>query len=273
MFAAKHKRNNFLVAWSILRLIFVNTVRDIRKSHGNPILGLINSMLQIIMMVVVFYFMFTILGLRGMAIKGDFVVYLMTGIFLFLTHNKTMGAVAGAGGATSAMMLHGPMNTAIGIVSAALGALYIQVLSVLVIYFGYYMFTGGIAIQSIKGVFGMFLMAWASGAAIGTVFLAATPWAPKTIGLLKMLYMRANMITSGKMFVANTLPGFMLPFFIWNPLFHTIDQARGFAFKDYTPVHTSVSYSIYFTLVFLFIGMLGEFFTRHRVSSSWNAGK
>jgi ABC-type polysaccharide/polyol phosphate export permease len=38
---------------------------------------------------------------------------------------------------------------------------------------------------------------------------------------------RANMIASGKMFVANALPGFMLAMFGWNPLFHCIDQARG----------------------------------------------
>lgn len=42
------------------------------------------------------------------------------------------------------------------------------------------------------------------------------------------------MIASGKMFVANTLPNFMLAMFDWNPLLYTIDQARGFAFINYT---------------------------------------
>jgi ABC-type polysaccharide/polyol phosphate export permease len=44
-----------------------------------------------------------------------------------------------------------------------------------------------------------------------------------------MVYQRANMIASGKMFIVNTRPPFMLTMFDWNPLFHCIDKARGFA--------------------------------------------
>jgi hypothetical protein len=37
--------------------------------------------------------MFIIMGLRGAAIRGDFLVYIMSGIFLFMTHTKTMQGV------------------------------------------------------------------------------------------------------------------------------------------------------------------------------------
>jgi ABC-type polysaccharide/polyol phosphate export permease len=36
--------------------------------------------------------------------------------------------------------------------------------------------------------------------------------------------------------------------FIWNPLFHIIDQARGFVFINYNPHYTSISYPIYVSL-------------------------
>ena len=75
----------------------------------------------------------------------------------------------------------------------------------------------------------MVVLAWMSGIAVGLVFMAAKPWAPGPIGLLSMVYQRANMVASGKMFVANSLPPFMLSMFDWNPLFHIIDQTRGFA--------------------------------------------
>jgi len=271
MFYYSRTQSGLGAAISILRLIFVNTVRHIRKSHGNPLLGLITNMLQSLVLVIVFVFMFSILGMRGAAIRGDFIVDIMSGIFLFMTHNKVLGAVAGAENGTSPMMQHAPMNTAISIASAALSSLYIQVLSVVVILTGYSLWVGGFEMQNMTGAFGMMMLAWASGAAIGTVVLAAKPWAPRTVGILQTFYSRANMFTSGKMFVANQMPGFMLAFFTWNPLFHTIDQARGFAFKNYFPEHSSISYPVYFTLVFLMLGLLGEFFTRNRASASWSA--
>ena len=89
--------------------------------------------------------------------------------------------------------------------------------------------------------------------------------------MVQTVYQRANMIASGKMFVVNTLPSFMLSMFDWNPLFHTIDQARGFTFINYNPRYTSTEYPLYVGLVLLMIGLLGEYYTRHRASLSWSA--
>ncbi len=75
------------------------------------------------------------------------------------------------------------------------------------------------------------------------------------------------------MFVANTLPTFMLPYFEWNPLFHIIDQMRGYAFINYVPHNSSLAYPVYFTLTVAMIGLMLEFFTRNSVSESWSAGR
>ena len=80
--------------------------------------------------------------------------------------------------------------------------------------------------------FFMLMLAWFIGAALDLVLLAIKPWFPTAVGIFSTIYQPANMIASGKMFVANTLPGFMLAMFDWNPLFHTIDQARGYAFLN-----------------------------------------
>jgi ABC-type polysaccharide/polyol phosphate export permease len=81
------------------------------------------------------------------------------------------------------------------------------------------------------------------------------------------------MIASGKMFVANTLPSSMLALFDWNPLFHTIDQARGFVFINYNPHFTSATYPVYVGLGLIVLGMMGEFFTSRNASVSWNAAR
>ncbi len=53
-------------------------------------------------------------------------------------------------------------------------------------------------------------------------------------------------------------------------MFHVIDQGRGHVFLNYSPHFTSISYPIFFTLTFIVIGLMAEFFTRQYASASWN---
>jgi ABC-type polysaccharide/polyol phosphate export permease len=272
MFQQTHRQNTGLgAALSLLELIYHSVVRNVRKGHNNALLAIGVNMLQMVVFVLAFYVMFSLLGLRGAAIRGDFLVYLMSGIFLFMTHTKTLGAVVGSEGPSSPMMQHAPMNTIVAIASAAFGALYVQVLSLFVILFVYHVAFVPLEIDDPVGAFGMLLVAWFTGLALGLVFLAIKPWFPTGVQVMTTIYQRANMIASGKMFVANSLPGYMLAMFDWNPLFHAIDQARGFAFINYNPRYSSVEYPIYVGLALVMIGLMGEFYTRRHASLSWNA--
>jgi ABC-type polysaccharide/polyol phosphate export permease len=81
------------------------------------------------------------------------------------------------------------------------------------------------------------------------------------------------MIASGKMFVANTLPSSVLALFDWNPLFHAIDQARGFTFINYNPLFTSVSYPLMISMILVLIGLMLEFYARRNASASHDAAR
>ena len=87
--------------------------------------------------------------------------------------------------------------------------------------------------------------------------------------VVKVLLKVEAIVVQVKVFVAITVV--LVAMFSWNPLFHCIDQARGFAFVNYNPHKSSLMYPIVFTLVFLAVGLLAEFFTRKRVSLSWGA--
>lgn len=273
MFKVEQKTTHFRSALGLADLIYHNTVRHIRRSHRNAVIGLAMNMFQTVMFVAAFYIMFSVLGLRGAAIRGDFILYLLSGIFLFLTHTKAVGAIMASEGPTSAMMKHAPMNTAIAIASAALSSLYLQTLSAALILFVVHVAWHPVVMDDPIGTIGMFLLAWISGVAVGMVFLALKPWLPDLAQIISTIYSRANMIASGKMFVANAMPSSVLVFFDWNPLFHCIDQARGFAFINYNPHFSSVSYPVTVTVVLLMIGLMGEFYTRRRASLSWSAGR
>ena len=263
--------NRIESAFTIFELVFHSAVRSVRKGHGNALLGLMMNIFQTMLLVAVFYLMFLFAGFGAGGIRGDFMLYLMTGVFLYMCHVKVMSAVVSAEGPTSAMMKHAPMNTIVSIGAAALGELYIQILSMLVVLFIYHAAWIPLEVYDLLGSLLMVLLAWFSGVAIGMVFLAAKPWAPDAVSLVSNVYSRVNMFASGKMFVANSLPGFMLPYFTWNPLFHNIDQARGFAFLNYTPHYTNLWYPVAISFALLLIGLMGEFYTRRHASLSWGA--
>ncbi len=272
MFESTRKpKSGMASALSIAELIYHSIVRSVRAQHNNAFVAIAMNVMQTVMFLAAFYLMFSVLGLRGAAVRGDFLIYLMTGIFLYLTHIKALGAVLGSEGPASPMMQHAPMNTIISIMSAAIGALYIQVLSLVLVLFAYHVAWTPVHVEQPLEAFGMMLLAWFSGCGLGLFFLAMKPWFPSIVALLAMVYQRANMIASGKMFLANTLPSYMLTMFDWNPLFHVIDQARGYAFINYNPRFSNWEYAFWVAVVFIMIGLMGEFYTRRHASLSWNA--
>ncbi|MEO6301371.1 MAG: ABC transporter permease [Paracoccaceae bacterium] len=273
MFQPVAPRSNVGSLISTLELIFHVAVRDIRKTNGNAIIGLLISITQSVVMVLFFWVMFTWLGMRGSAVRGDFMLYSMSGIFVYMTHIRTIKAVSKAEGPTSSMMKHAPMNTIVAIAGQALAALYQQVLSIVVILFFYNTLFNRITIEQPIPAFGMLLLGWASGIGVGMVFKAATPWAPDFFTILTTVYTRANMLASGKMFLANSMRTSLLAWFTWNPLFHIIDQMRGFVFLNYHPHYSNLTYPVVATLVLITIGLMGDTFTRHYASISWSAGK
>lgn len=271
MFQTQKRQTLAGAAFTILDLIYHNTVRSVRKSHKDALFAILMNIVQTLIMVGAMYLLFEILGMRGAAIRGDFLLYVMSGIFVFMCHVKSLGAVAGAEGPSSPMMQHLPMSTTVSIWSAAFSALYIQIISVSAILLGYHLLFTPIHIDQPVGTVAMLLLAWFSGVAFGSVFLAVKPWMPPVVGIVQQVYTRLNMFASGKMFVANTLTASMVAMFSWNPLFHIIDQGRGYMFVNYTPMKTNLTYPIAVSVALLVIGLIGESFTRKRVSLSWSA--
>lgn len=270
MFHSRARRSSRLrTAFDISEVIFHATVRNLRKSHGNAVWGLLMSVIQAGLILVVFIAMFDILGMRRMAIRGDFILYVMSGVFMFLTHTKALAAVSGADAPASTMMMHAPMNPVVAVTSAALASLYQQTLAAAVLLLIYHTVFTPVTIHDPAGTLGVYLLAWFSGAGIGLIFYAAKPWNPDLVNILSTLYQRANMVASGKMFVANMAPASLRALFDWNPLYHTIDQGRGYMFLNYHPRFTSLSYPVYCALVCILIGLMGQFFTRKFASLSW----
>lgn len=248
---------------SLIELIYISIVRSFRTATGGSFLGLAGLLMQPLILFAVFYVMFEVFG-RSPVIRGDFLLFMMTGIFLYRAHIQAVTKLKGASHAISGMMFYAKTSTLLSILASAINQLYIVVLSIIAIMGTSYLIRGELEVYNPSGMLLPFFLAWASGLAVGLMFMAFSPLAPKFIPMLYQIYRRAQMITSGKMFVANMIPASILPFFTWNPLFHAIDQARGQAFINYVPKKTSMEYPLYFTLAALALGFVVEFALRAR---------
>jgi len=267
----KNKRSNlFLETLRFFELLFHTTARNIRRVSFNPVVAIVNQILMMMVLVAAFMMLTTLLGTRTAAIRGNSIQFIMSGIFLFLVHNTALGAAALVGGLRSPLTLHTHITHFMLVMSAGFASLYIQILAMLLILVGTHILLEPIVFESMSGFAFAFFIAWASGLMIGFFFSVISPYSPRVIELIKMLYMRSNMIFSGKMFVANSIPAAILPYFYWNPLFHTIDHARGESFINYTPRVTDINYPIIVTIVFFVLALVFQKYGENVISESWN---
>ena len=271
MFTQRRNRNFLDAIFTTLNLIYHQTVYNLRNSDRNAVMGLLFTIAQTAIFVGFFALMYFVVGIRSSPIRGDFILFMMSGIFVFMTHVQTVAQVAGSYSISGGLVKHEPMNAAVMIAAAALSVLYRQMLSGIVILGLYHLAVTPITFYFFPGCLAIFLLGWFGGVCVGLVFLGLRPWSPKTVGILTQVYQRVNMIASGKMFVANSLPNFVLPWFSWNPLFHVVDQLRGFLFVNYTPQKTDYHYAIWVFIGLLMVGLLLNFAARKYESLSWGA--
>ena len=97
-----------------------------------------------------FYLMFYFIGAREAKLRGDFMMYLLSGIYLYLCHIRAVAAVSAAEGGTSSLMQHGPMNPIVAIASSLISAFYVQTISLLVILFALHTFSGTVTFHNWK---------------------------------------------------------------------------------------------------------------------------
>lgn len=275
LFATEQKSSLARGAYKLADLTFHNTVRTVRKGHRDAVFAILANILQTLVMVGAFYLFMSFFRKFGtsMAVRGDFLLYVMSGIFVFMVHIKAMTSVASSDGPTSSMMQHLPMTPTVSILSSALSTLYTQFVAKAAILVAYHLLWTPLEVHQPVGAMMMILLAWFSGCAVGSCFLAVKPWFPRATGTAQQIYSRFNMFASGKMFVANAMPTTMVALFSWNPLFHIIDQGRGYIFVNYNPLKSNLEYPIIMSVLLLAIGLIGESQTRKHVSLSWFQGK
>ena len=209
--------------------------------------------------------------MRPSAIHGSKILYVMTGVFLFLVHIRAVGAVMGTKGPLNPMNLHSSMNSVLNILSATIAALYIQILAFFILMFASNVLVERITIHEPRNFAFAFFVAWIAGVAIGNLLLSLSVFFPRSMRIVSQTFQRINMVFSGKFFLANAIPGTLLPLFSWNPLFHVIDYCRDAAFINYTANRTNIDYALWVTFGLFVISFMIDHWARKYASESWKS--
>lgn len=87
-------------------------------------------------------------------------------------------------------------------------------------------------------------------------------------GNFQSVFMRILFFTSGKFFVADTLPGTLKDWLWYNPLLHIVEWVRSAFFISYESRFYDPHYPMIFALVLVFLGLAGERLSRYRLSQA-----
>jgi ABC-type polysaccharide/polyol phosphate export permease len=246
-------------------------MRDIIRSGPGLTRAVALSVLQSVLLVGSFFVMSNAIGLGGPAIRGDLLIYLMTGIFLFNIHARTVMAVMSCEGSTNELRMYraSPILMTIG---AAFGALYIQVVTAILLFFIYHVFWKTIDLDSIVAGLPLLGALWIGSIGLGQILLALKMAAPRLASSLAQAWTRIGMLTSGGMFVANALPSHLVKFVSWNPLFHIIDQMRCAVFINYSCHISSPVKPYIFAVCAIMLGVMSYLVAKTTIPHSKTVG-
>ncbi len=240
---------------SFAAVCYHSTVRDLRRGHANALVAILSEMLQAVILLLVILAFLNVLNLGQMALRGNAMLSILTGVFLFLIHTRTVTKVASAAASPTALF-HRPLSALALYIAAAASGLYIHIASLFLVGLAIHVAFAPIVVDNPARTVTCLMVAWLSGFGVGVLAAAIRPLAPKAIQIAASFYARGNMVFSGKMLLAGGLSAAVLKYFLWNPLFHIIDQARGAIFINYTATTTNLTYPAIFGAACFLLGLI-----------------
>ena len=144
--------------------------------------------MQTVISILAFHFIFQPIGIRTSFTTGDYMLYIISGIAMYITHNSAVMVMVGAEGPASTMLQLAPMNALISIWPSSLRALYTQVIKLSTILLIHHLAINPVGIDHPIATFGIYLVSWFTVVTVGMVLLDLTPWHPGFVGALKIVF-------------------------------------------------------------------------------------
>ncbi|HPE58891.1 MAG TPA: ABC transporter permease [Thiolinea sp.] len=258
--------SDFLQALKVqMRVINAFILRETRTRFGRSQLGyfwaLFEPLAYILSMIGVFWMLD-----RGTPLPGvHLLVFFFAGLMPWLMFSKILSAVSGGIESNRALLTY-PQVKSIDIVIARSVLEFVTLLLVGVIYLIGVSYAGFMnsSIENMLGVlvylFMAALLGVGGGLVSGVIKLYFSNW-----GAFQSILIRVMFFTSGKFFLADTLPPTLREWLWYNPMLHITEGFRSAFFPGFESRFVDPGYPLFCILLLLFLGLASERVSRNKL--------
>ncbi len=207
-----------------LQVLKALILREMTARHGESRLGYLLSLIAPILFISL---IFAMMGLRGRLSVSTYpqVLFLLTGWPMWIAFRAVFDRAANTGSRNSPLMMF-PQITQLDLIFAAiiLEAATNLVVFLLVVALAMVVFKPPFPDDPVGVLLCYGGCVWL-GAGVGMGFCAVERIFPIINNFMRPL-IRVGMWISGTAFMAGSMPGWLLPYLSWNPIFHCVEGAR-----------------------------------------------
>ncbi len=249
------------------RVIRASILRETRTRFGRSRLGYFWALFEPMAYMLTLLAIFSAME-RGAPIAGvDLSMFFFTAIIPWLMFSRISSAVSRAIKSSKALLTY-PQVKGIDIMLALVVLEFVTLFLVAVIYLlGANHFGVFVNIERPLAVILALLLASLLGFGFGMLSSTARLyWS--AYSNFQSAFMRVMFFTSGKFFIAGTLPATLQEWLWYNPLLHVVEWVRSAFFGGFESRFYDLSYPLMVALVMLFLGLASERLSRYRLSQA-----
>ena len=249
------------------RVIRASILRETRTRFGRSKLGYFWALFEPMAYMLTLLAIFSAME-RGAPIAGvDLSLFFFTAIIPWLMFSRISGSVSRAIKSSKALLTY-PQVKGVDIMLALLILEFVTLFLVAIIYLSGVIQLGiSVSIERpLEVVLALFLVTLLG---FGFGMLSSTArlyWS--SYNNFQSVLMRIMFFTSGKFFIAGTLPGTLQEWLWYNPLLHVVEWMRSAFFGGFESQFYDLNYPIMVALIMLFLGLASERLSRHRLSQA-----
>ena len=249
------------------RVIHASILREARTRFGRSKLGYFWALFEPMAYMLTLLAIFSAME-RGTPITGaGLAMFFLSAIIPWLMFSRISGAVSRAIKSSKALLTY-PQVKGVDIMLALVILEFSTLFLVAIIYLLGASYLGGVVSieRPFEVVLALFLV---SSLGLGFGLLSSTArlyWS--AYGNFQSALMRVMFFTSGKFFIAGTMPVMLQEWLWYNPLLHIVEWIRSAFFGGFESQFYDLRYPFMVALVMLFLGLASERLSRYRLSQA-----
>jgi capsular polysaccharide transport system permease protein len=238
------------------RVLLALVLREARTRYGRRRAGYLWALIEPLIHITIFYFLFKYIRSRHIAIGDSLFVFLATGFVVFLGFRGLMGRIQGGYSSNQALLAFPPVQMFDVFLGRAILEIATWMLVTIILFFGMVLYGAPFPVNVLKMISAIILLsgiAFGIGACIGMI----GEFIPSIANFVKAP-MRILYFASAIFYLPDAMPPKVRGFLYWNPVLHGITLFREGYYKGYKSDILDVNYLAIWSVCCVFVAFIVE---------------